>query len=76
MRRKGEIDGPKILREFPFHVRHEHEFPDMLRAAQFYRSAAARAVRQRGYVLVCFADEADAQAYMRHAGGVLVGREP
>lgn len=74
-RRKGEIDGPKILRAYPFHVRFANEFEDMLRAAHFYSSAAPRSVRQRGYVLVCFAEEADARAYMRHAGGELVTRE-
>ena len=78
MRRKGEITSAVILRTHPFHV----VFPegverDLLRGAQFYRSSALRsATRTRNGVLevvICFGEKADAEAFMRHAGGVLEG---
>lgn len=78
MRRKGEITSRTILRTHPFHVVFpEGQESDLLRGSQFYRSSAKRsASRTRNgvrEVLICFGEKADAEAFMRHAGGVLEG---
>ncbi|MDI4656012.1 hypothetical protein [Xanthobacter autotrophicus] len=78
MRRKGEIGPGAIRRGFRFQVWFPAEYADDLhRGASFYPSAAPRPLAERrgkmNYVVICFADESDARAFMRHAGGELVG---
>ncbi len=76
-RRKGEPTPTLIRRAYPYAVRFPEEHArDLLRGAQYYLSAADRAmtvlVDQKWYILICFADRADALAFQRHAGGELV----
>lgn len=78
MRRKGEITSTAILRTHPFHVVFPEEHArDLLWGSQYYASSAKRsASRTRNgvrEVLICFGEKADAEAFMRHAGGVLEG---
>ena len=76
-RRKGEITPSAILRDFPWHLIFTagESDADLLRGGQFYRSCAPRSVSwvRHGVreVLICFAEKGDAEAFQRHAGGVL-----
>lgn len=81
VRRKGEVTPGSILREYPWRVvipeREIHS--DHMVGAGFYRSHAPRSVSRTTSgvreVLICFKEKGDAEAYQRHAGGVLEGAE-
>lgn len=79
VKRKGEVTPGAILRDFPWRV----VFPesevgaDHMRGAGFYPSHGPRPVTRtrKGTreVLICFGKRGDAEAFQRHAGGVLEG---
>ena len=79
VRRKGEITGSDILQAYPWRLvfLDSETNADLLRGGRFYRSCAPRTVGRIRHgvreVLICFAERGDAEAFQRHAGGVLEG---
>ncbi len=76
MKRKGEFSRIQLERDYPFQVAIHPDLAREISQLRFYPSIAPRTktvlLRGEHRVVVCFGNEDEARAFMRHSQGELV----